>query len=51
MTSDVETTTLGLLVVASSVLFTGVLALLIGYDTAAEHGGAAIPATPARAVA
>jgi MFS transporter, ACS family, tartrate transporter len=44
--------TYGLLVVASGVLFTGVLALLIGHDTAAEHGGAtAAPLQPAKATA
>lgn len=43
--------TYGLLVVASGVLFTGIMALVIGHDTAAEHGGAALPLPQAKAAA
>lgn len=43
--------TYGLLVVASGVLLTGLSALLIGHDAAAERGGAALPLPEAKAVA
>jgi cyanate permease len=35
--------TWGLLAVAGSVLMTGIIALLLGHDSAAEHGDAAAP--------
>jgi MFS transporter, ACS family, tartrate transporter len=43
--------TYGLLVVASGVLLTGVLAVLIGHDVAAERGGAALVTPGAKAAA
>ena len=40
--------TYGLLAVACAVLLTGILALLIGHDAAAERAGAPLPARPRR---